>query len=151
MQAKPNLAEQCCYWGYSTPLRGEVWLSINTILLALTFSFPGSYILLTSSVLGSLFVTVLRSLPDSKHSAVPPNPLLIGICHSFGEIRPWYLSWLLTGNPSAFCLRTSRHWILSELILIELFRIPLGMSNHTQTIWLMVMLPLVQSNSNSLA
>jgi len=63
--------------GATVPLsKGELWFSINTILLALTFSFPGSYILLTSCVLESLFVTELRSLPDSKRLAVPLNSVL---------------------------------------------------------------------------
>lgn len=87
---KADLAENVAT-GATEPLsKGELWFPINSILLALTFSFPGTYILLTSCVLGSLFVTELRSLPGSKHLTVPLSPLLIGICHSFREARPWF-------------------------------------------------------------
>ena len=71
---KANLAELCCYWGYSTPLPRELWFPINIFLLALTFSFPGSDILfrlVRSWVVA--FVTLLRSLPGSKHLTVALN------------------------------------------------------------------------------
>lgn len=150
-------AKQTCRSNVATgptePLsKGELWFPINTILLALTFSFPGSYILLTSCVLGPLFVTELRSLPDSKHLTVPLSPPPHWNLSFFWRSPSLVPSpWLLTGNPSALSLRTRRHWIPLELILIELCRIPLGMSSLIRTSWLILISLLVRISFINLA
>lgn len=122
-QAKANLAcLAMLLLGLQTaPPSGEVCFPINTIVLALTFSFPGSDILFRQ----------LRSLPGSKHLTVPlSSPSSLESVILLGEARPWYAPWLLTGNPSASCLRTSRLWRLWVLIQIEPFRTPLGTFSH---------------------
>lgn len=129
---KANLSEQCCYWDYSTPLPGELWFPINTFLLALTFSFPGSDILfrhLRSWV--AVCDCAAFFARQEAFDGASQLPLLVGICHSFREARPWSAPWLLTGNKSASCLRTSRPLILWGLILIGLCRTPLVTCSHT--------------------
>lgn len=132
-----NLAEQCCYCNRnprSLPVLQGVMMPYKHHLARSHILFLRFlHSLLDVCVLDHSLVTVLRSLPGSKHFAVPLTILLIGIRHSFGEAWSWSAPWLLTGNRTASSLKTSP-WRLWELTPIELYRIPPGTSSHTPII-----------------